>query len=77
MLFQRGHRLRPAEAHPAQRLHRLDVVLDSWRRVLDDLLLRERRHRRRVMVFLLPPKREADLQARNDPRQSVDQLYVE
>lgn len=61
MLLERGHRLRPAETHPAERLHRLHVVLHRRRRVLDDLLLRKRRHRGRIVVLFLASKRQTDL----------------
>lgn len=61
MFFQRRHCLRPAEAHAAERLHSLDIVLHCGGRVLDNLLLCELRHRRRVVLLLLPSERQADL----------------
>ena len=67
MRFQRGHRLRAAEAHRRQLLYRLNIVLAPRRHVpwlLDGgrQMRRCRWHglRRRVLLFL--PEGQADLE---------------
>ena len=61
MLLKRSNRLRPAETHATERLYRFHVVLDRRRRILNDLLLGECRNWRRILFFLFPSDRQADL----------------
>ena len=65
ILFERSHRLGPAETHTAQCFDSLDVVFGGWCRIvcwgLFDYVRLGQVRRQRVVFRFLPPERQADL----------------